>query len=460
MKVNVTEKSPIERTLEVAVEKERVDQAYEKAFRSASRHLSLPGFRKGKVPPAMARRHISDSALGSTVLEELVPEAYLEALKQESLKPLSEPKWEVVEHERGKELVFKATFEVKPHIEITDYKGLEITQERAEVTDAQVEEALERIRQGHAQLVQVTEDRGLQQGDVALVDFQSSENGEALPRGSADNYPLELVENNYVPGFLENLYGMKPGEERDFEVDFPADYPSELAGKHVAFHFSLKEIKERKAPELDDAFAADVSDCKTVEELRTRIRERMESEINHEAEHGVANQVFTKLLEQIPQDMIPPSLVIQKARMYSSDVARDLNRRGGSLQDMLKEQGKTEEDWSNHALSVGYGEARMDILIESLARQEGVEVTDEDMDPQLAQQAERTGQNIAGVRRRMEEEGTLDLLKSHILRHKVMHAVVDAAKVTYVPPQEKPAVAEDGEGSAEEEAPAGAVSEA
>lgn len=458
MKVNVTEKSPMERVLEVSVEKERVDQAYEKAFRTALRHLSLPGFRKGKVPVQMGRRHIPDAALTSDVLEDLVPQAYTEALEQEGLRPLSDPNWDIVEKDRGKDLVFKATFEVMPQVEVKDYKGLEITQERHEIGDEEVEKALERMRQGHAKLVTVEEERGLQEGDVALVDFQSSENGEALPRGSAENYPMELVPGSYLQGFLDNLYGMKPGEERDFEIDFPEDYPSELSGKHVAFHFRLNEIKVRKSPDLDDAFAKEVSDVETLDALRTQIRERMTAEVQHEAEHGVANQVFRQLLEQVPQDVVPPSLVLQKARMYSSDVARDLSRRGQTLQGMLEEQGRSEQDWSNHALMIGFGEARMDILIESLARQEGVEVADEDMDPHFAQQAERSRTSLSAVRRRMEEEGTLDLLKSHILRHKVMHVVVDAANVTYVPPQPKAAEGEEeGEG---EESRAAATAEA
>jgi trigger factor len=435
MKVNVTEKSPIERVLEVSVPQEQVEKAYEAAFRSALRHLSLPGFRKGKVPVAMGRRHITDASLTGQVLEDLLPSAFSQALEETGIRPLSEPHWDIIEKARDKDLVFHATFEVLPHVEIQDYKGLEITQERPEIGEEQVASVLERMRQGQSELLTLEEERGLQEGDVALVDFHSSENGEPLPRGNAENYPMELIPGSYVQGFLENLYGMKPGEERDFEIDFPADYPSELAGKHVAFHFNLKEIKVRRLPEMDDAFAQTVSDKSTIEELRAEILERMSSQVQHEAEHGVANQVFQKLLEQIQPEVVPPSLVLSHARQYSASVARDLERRGQTLSEMLRQQGRSEEDWSKHAMGIGFGEACMEILIDSLARQEGIQATEEDLDPHIEQEATRTRQSEAAVRRRMREEGTLELLKSHIVRHKVMHAVVDATKVDYVVPQ-------------------------
>ncbi len=438
MQVTVTEKSPIERILEVTIAKDRVEQAYEAAFRGATRHLSLPGFRKGRVPAAMARRHITDDSLAGTVLEDLLPSAFTEALDQVNLKPLSEPQWDIVEKSRGQDMVFKATFEVLPTVEIKDYKGLEITQERPEIGEAEVEKVVDRMRQGQAELLPVEEDRGLQEGDIALVDFHSSENGQPLPRGNAENFPMELVPTNFVAGFLENLFGMKPGEERDFAVDFPADYASnDLAGKHVDFHFRLREIKIRRIPELDDAFAQAVSDCQTMEALRAQILERMTGQVQHEAEHGVADQAFQRLSEQIPPELVPPSLVVRHARQFSANVAQDLGRRNQTLQGMLKQQGRSEEDWTRQAMGIGFGEAVMEILIDALARQEGIEATEDDMDPHVEQEAARTRQSEAAVRRRMEEEGTLDLLKSHIVRHKVMHAVVDAAKVIYVPPQPK-----------------------
>ncbi len=452
MQVTVTEKSPIERTLEVTIAKDVVEQAYEAAFRSATRHLSLPGFRKGKVPAVMARRHITDDSLAGTVLEDLLPRAFTEALDQENLEPLSEPNWDIVEKSRGQDMVFKATFEVLPTVEIKDYKNLEITQERPEIGEAQVEQVVERMRQGQAELLSVEEERGLQEGDIALVDFQSFENGQPLPRGNAENFPMELTPGNFVAGFLDNLCGMKAGEERDFAVDFPEEYASkDLAGKHVDFHFHLREIKIRRLPELDDAFAQAVSDCQTVEALRAQILERMTSQVQHEAEHGVADQIFQKLSEQITPAMVPPSLVVRQARRFTASVAQDLERRNQTLQGMLKQQGRSEEDWTRQAMNIGFGEAVMEILIHSLARQEGLEATEEDLDPHIEQEAARTRQSVSGVRRRMEEEGSVDLLKAHIVRHKVMHAVVDAAKVTYVPPQPKGG---DEEGAAPETAEA------
>jgi trigger factor len=434
MKVTVVENSPVERTLEVSVEPEQVESAYQKVLRGAMKDLRLPGFRKGKVPPKMAERYLTFESLRGQVLEEVLPQAYLAALEQEKVRPLSDPRWEILEQERGKELVFKVTFEVMPTLEVRDYKGVEVTQVRPEVTDQDLERQILHLRTRHAQMVPVEEDRGLQEGDVALVDFKATTDGRTVDRGSAENYLMEMVPDNYLPGFLDNLYGMKPGEEREFDAQFPDDYPGELAGHEVHFWFHLREIKQRQLPAADDEFARDISDCQTMEELRGRLRADMQAYLDRRAHDQAAEKILRKLLDQVPDEAVPPSYRAYRAQLLVREVASELRQMGKTLQDYLKSQGMSEDDWARQALRAGHYHARMDMLVSAIAHQEGITVEDEELVPHLEEEAARRGISAAALRRQAEEEGSLEVLKSQIQRHKVMRFLVEQGKVTYVLP--------------------------
>lgn len=434
MKVTVTEQSPFERVMEVTVDVDKVEDAYVKAFRDALAHLALPGFRRGKVPAYMGRKHIPNQVLNGQVADELLKNVYGAAIDQEKLLPVSEPKIDIEKLERGSEFVFKATVEVVPTVEIKDYKGLELTEERYEITDADVDEAMERMRSSRARLVAV-EGRGLAEGDIAYVDFSSTENGVAVADGSAENYPLELIPNNYVSGFLDNLYGMKPGEKREFDVDFPSDYKSSMAGKHVHFNFFLHEAKVRELPELNDELAQAVSEFSTVEELRKSVREVMEGRIKAQCEQHVAEQVYVKLAEQVNLEVVPVGLVHRHAAMFVNNVARNLQARGQSLADMLKAENMTSEQWNERAIGMGYGEARMEIIVRAVAKQENIEVTEEDLEEVVAAEAKRIRQSQAFIWKRMEKAGTVGLMRYSILRDKVTKFLADNSKVTYIAPR-------------------------
>ncbi|MCR5662266.1 MAG: trigger factor [bacterium] len=449
MKVSVTEKSPIVREMEVVVDSERVENAYGKAFKEALKHLALPGFRRGKVPAYMGRKHITNGMLSRQVAEEIIPVACEEALEQENIRPVSRPNYSVKEIERGKDLVFTAEFEVVPSVEMKDYKGLDITQERYEVKEEDIDKSLERTREGRATL-EVVEDRGLQENDIAFVTFSTTENGVEVPNGKGENFPMELTTNHLTPEFLENLYGMKKGEDREFDCDFPESYASDLAGKHLHFKFHLNEIKFRKMPELNDEFAKTVSEYKTLAELRAHIMEVMTNRIQAQAEQGVAEKIYMKIGDQVSNEMLPRGLVRYHARVFHNNVLRSLSMQNMTLADMLKAQGKNETDWNNHAVAMGVGEARLEIIVRAIAAQENITVTDEEVEEVIDNEAKAMGQSSSYVYKNMEKSGTLDILRYSILRDKVTSFLVKSANVTYVLPGAKDEAAAQAEAPAEE----------
>ncbi|MBQ7502887.1 trigger factor [bacterium] len=434
MKVSLTEVSPIKRRIEVTVDSETVEQAYAKAFKDALKMLAIPGFRRGKVPAYIGRKHIANSMLNREVIENLVPASLREAVEQEKIDIVSQPDISKISVQRGKELTYTAEFEVIPVIELKDYEGIPIEQERYEPTEKDVDEAIERARNGRAVLEDVN-DRGLQAEDIAIVDYESFENGKAVKNGNAKDFPMELRPAGYVPGFLENLYGLKAGEEKEFDVEFPADYKSELAGRTIHFHFSVKSVKERRLPELDENFVKAVSDVNTVEELKARIMESMKQQSQNEAEQHIAEKIYFKIASQVPTDMIPKALCQYHAAVFNERVVGNLRAQNKRLADMLKEQNRTEEDWIKHVNLMGYGEARLEILVKNLARQLNISVSDEDVNKLIDEEARRTRQTAASIRKQMERGGVIKQLQYSLLRDEITQHLVNSAAVTYIKPK-------------------------
>ena len=434
MKVTVTEISPLKRSMEVIVDADTVEQAYAKAFKDALKQLALPGFRRGKVPAYMGRKYIPNSMLKRDVLEVVVPQAFREALEQEKIESVSQPdlrKWSV---ERGEELTFTAELEVIPTIDIKNYDGVEVTQERYTPTESDVDEAIERTRNGRAVLKNV-EDRGLQANDIAFVDYESFEDGKPVKDGKAENFPMELVPANYIPGFLENIYGMKPGESREFDAEFPEEHKSVLAGHKIHFAFHLKEIKERVLPEVNEEFVKAVSNFETVEELRKNIMELMTNRAQREADQGIAEKVYFAIAPQVTPDLVPEGLVEFHAREFNGRVVSSLKAQNRTLDQMLREQGLNKEGWENHCKLMGKGEARLEIIVKNLARILNITVDDEEIDSIIDQEAARAHQTTASLRRQMERAGVIESLRYSVLRDKVTQHLVDNAKVNYVAPK-------------------------
>lgn len=436
MKVIVSESSPSQRTLEVVLEQERVENAYQKAFGRAAKGLALPGFRRGKVPLHLAKKYITDDGLTSHVLEDLVPHAYHEALAQEKLRPISEPRWDIVQRERGKDLIFKVSFEIKPVFEVKDYKGIELRHEKPELEADAVEKTLENLRGQQARVVPAPEGHALAELDLAVVDYHSTEieSGEEVAGGSADKYLMELRQENFIPGFVDNLVGLKAGDDKEFDIVFPDDYPNPgLAGKNVHFKFHVHETKLRQLPDLDDDFAKALSSHDTLAELKDDIQQRMEAQIDRRLREQVAVKMIDKLLPQIPAESVPQAMHQYRTRMELQRRLGELERAGVSMERYLEDRKISREKWMMELSVLGQLEARVEIMMENLARQEGLEVTQDELDLIISNEAHQRGQSAAELRAQVERDGTIEMVRYSLLRAKVMDMLFDNGKLEYVP---------------------------
>lgn len=438
MKVTVTEQSASERTMEVVVDAKQVETAFQRAFKKNLKEFALPGFRKGKVPQQMAERYITDGALVRDVVNDVVPKAFEQAIKEQNLSPISQPDWNLVQNERGKDLVFKASFSVTPQLAITGYDGMEIEQEKEEITDEHIQDTLDRMRQQHAEFVTLEEDRGVVIGDHVTVDYSSYQDGVEIENGSVTNYMMEMKPENYIDGFVSNLEGAKPGEEREFEISFPADYNnSDLAGETVTFKFKIHDIKVKKLPELDDEFAKSHSEHDSLESLKSAIRERLESGVKGQADGQVVTSVVKNLLEQVPEDVIPAQLRQHHAQKAIRARMYELAQRGLGIEQLLQARGMTQDAWIQEMMGVGLFEARLEVLYKSIAHSESISVSEKEMDDVIKVEAQSHKVKPKQLRKQMEKNGTIDMLEYNLLMEKLHKFLLEKASVTYVAPGSK-----------------------
>lgn len=473
MQVKVSESSPFERTLEVTVTVDQVEGAYEKAFGRAAKRLRLPGFRPGKVPIPMAKKYISDEGLSGDVVDEVVPKAYVEALRQENLEPISQPKWELLQRERGKDLIFKVSFEVKPVVEIEGYKSVKLKNEKEDVNDETVNNALDELRGNQSRVVDVEDDaRTLKEGDLALVDYRSTLDGETVDGGAASNYLMEVQREHFIPGFVDNLVGCKKGEEKEFDITFPEDYPNQtLAGKLVHFHFNLHQIKTRELPEANDEFAKAVSPHATIEDLRKDIRERLEANAERKVREQVAIKIIDKLLTQVSNEVVPKSLHQYRTQVELRRRIQQIEQAGLTMERYLADRNVNQNQWVQELSVMGMLESRVEILLNSLANKEGLQPTDAEIEELLGVEAQNRGVSLNQLKAGIDKEGSEPLIRYALLRAKVMDFLYDNAEVEFVPVgtviEEEPAAEEekkpkakaktkkaDEEKAGEEEAPA------
>jgi trigger factor len=437
MKVTVIEQSASERQMEVVVDAQRVEGAFQKAFKKNLKEFALPGFRRGKVPASMASRYITDSGLIRDVIEDIVPKAFEQATREQNLQPISQPEWDLVQNERGKDLIFKASFLVSPILKITDYDGLEIQQEKEEITDEHVQETLEKMRENHAYFENLPADHGIQEGDFATVDYTSSQNGEEIEGGSVKNYLMEMRNENYILGFVDNLLGLKAGDQKSFDITFPEDYNNQqLANETVTFHFTVHDVKAKRLPELDDEFAASHSEKDTIAELKASIRERLEDGVKRQADGQAVTQIVKTLLEQVGEDAIPLQLRQSHSQRAIRGRMYEMAQRGISLEQLLAARGVSQEDWIKEMMGVGLFEARLEVLYRSVARAEGITVTPDEIDDVIVAEAPQHKLKPKQLKAQMQKNGTIEMLEYNLLMDKVQTFLLSKAQVTYVKPGE------------------------
>ena len=427
--MNVTvERVGNDATLKITLPAEEVNKGFKKAVAKIAGQVNIPGFRKGKAPRNIIEMHYGKEAVKQEAFELVANQCYTEALEQEKLIPVSDPKVEdsVFEENKDMELTIKVT--LKPEVKLGDYKELHVEKEAVEVTDEAVEEQVQGLLSRHAKMVEAEEGAVIEKGDFAIIDFAGTVDGEPFSGGEGKGYPLEVGSNSFIPGFEDQLVGLKKGDSTDVDVTFPEEYfVKELAGKQAIFKVNVQDVKRKELPELTDEYVAANSDCKTVEELRASYKERMQkaaennSQIAYEKaliDLAVANAEF-----EVPEIMIEDRVTQMIDEMRMSLEARKL-----TLEQYMQYSGIDMKQLRERQHDAAVENVKTDLVLDAIAKAENIQVSMEDVDSELSAIASQHGATLEDVKKIIKSNGTMGLLLANILRRKAAHVIIDSAK--------------------------------
>lgn len=424
--------------LEVEVDPQRLDDALEMAYRKVVQRVNIPGFRKGKAPRAILERFVGKAPLLEEAVESLVPQAFVEAVSQSRIEPIDEPEYDLVQLEEGKPLIFKAKVDVKPEVKLGQYKGLEVTIPKIAVEDADVERVLRDLQLRHAELAE-SERTVVQNDDYVLIDFEGFLDGKPFAGGAARDFLLRVGAGQFVPGFEDQLVGAVVGEEREIRVTFPEDYhETRLAGKETTFKVTVKTIKERKIPELDDNFAREVGPFDTLDALREDIRTHLLQDAERERRKYIENAVVEKAAADSEVD--PPDVLVEREiEEQLADFRLTLSYRGLKFEDYLAQRNITEDDVRAELRPRAVDAVRKRLMLEAVAKAEAIEVADVEVEERASALAAAYGQKDASrVRERLLSPGRRDLLRTDIAVTKAVRLMAESAKVTELEEAAKP----------------------
>ncbi len=372
--------------LVVTVDGETFEKAINKVYKKQVKSINIPGFRKGKAP-----RHIIEKMYGTEVfyddaMQDCYPDALYEAAKEQNLEIVAVEKLEAVE--AGKEgFTFKTDIIVKPTLEVEGYKGFEIEKKSTEVTEELIDEEIDKVRDRNSRMVTV-EGRAAQNGDTAVIDFEGFVDGVAFEGGKAEKYSLSLGSGNFIPGFEEQVVGHEVGEEFSINVNFPEDYQAEeLKGKEAEFKIKLHELKEKELPEVDDEFVKDVSEKETVAEYRDELKETIAARLKDEAEKDVDNQISEKLIE-LAQGDIPEQMYDNQANDMVRDFEMRLRSQGMDPKMYMQYMGMDMAALKNMYMDEAEKRVKLRLVLEAIAKQENLEVTEADLEDEYSKMAE------------------------------------------------------------------------
>jgi trigger factor len=433
MKVEVQELGACARRLEIEIAPENVKKELDQAYRELAQRVSIRGFRKGKIPrPVLERYH--RSSVEDEVLQKLIPSSFQQAVKDQGLRAVGQPKLDDIKLDEEKALHYTATVEVLPDIALQTYGGWELTKEVRAVPDAELERELQELQNRHVSLVAIEEDRPVQEGDYVLISFEGFRDGQPVQGSKAENYALVVGSKTVVENVERGLIGMRKGEARDIPVQFPETYQNRsMAGHEVIFHVTVNEIKERVLPALNDEFAKEAGGVDTLAELREKQRKNQEEIAAREARRALHEVIVARLVEANPFEL-PPGMVEAETEALIADVQRQLRAQQGDAAPV-----QITEEVRQQLREQAISRIKRELLIDEIAKREGITADDSDVEADLKRLAERTEQRLEFIRRQMEQTGALESIRHNILADKVLDFVAARSTVTEV---SKPAEAE------------------
>ena len=423
LQVEKLEKNMAKLTVEVPAEE--VEAALQNAYLKNRKQISVPGFRKGKVPRQMIEKMYGPEVFYDDAANALIQKAYPQAADECELEIVSRPTVDIVQLEKGKPFIFTAEVAVKPEVTLGQYKGIEVEKADTTATDEEVAAELDKEREANSRTITV-EDRAVQDGDMTVIDFEGFVDGEAFEGGKGTDYPLTIGSGAFIPGFEEKLVGAEIGKEVEVDVTFPEEYHAkELAGKPAVFKCTVKEIKVKELPELDDDFAQDVSDFDTLEEYKADVRKKVEEKKAAEAKAQKEDAVIEKIIEGATME-IPEAMVKTQAERMVDEFAQRLQMQGLTMEQYLQFTGGNVQALVEQSKPQALKRIQSRLVLEAVAAAENLTASDEELDAELGRMAEQYKMEVEKLKEMFTEED-LKSVREDLAIQKAVELVTDAA---------------------------------
>ncbi|MDL2281034.1 trigger factor [Selenomonadales bacterium OttesenSCG-928-I06] len=405
-----------------------VAKEVESAYKRIAGKVNIPGFRKGKAPRKIIERQFGMQMILDEAFEKMASDAYREALKQEDVEPVTQPEVDIETLEEDKPAVFKATVVVKPEVVLGDYRGLTAEKKAVEVTDEDVAKELEKMREYNAKLVVVEEGATLDNGDMAVIDYEGFVDDVAFEGGKGASYPLQIGSGTFIPGFEEQLIGAKAGEEKEVNVKFPDEYHSEeLKGKDAKFIVKIQDIKRKELPELNDDFAKEVSSFETLDELKADVKEKLKAAMETKSRDDYNNALIQTAIDNA-EFGVPDVMVENQINSILESFEYNLTLRGVNLDLYLKQMNLTIEQLRENYREPALKEVKRDLVLGAIAKKEELVCTEQDLKFEIEKMAASYQTTPAEVRKAIQKTGRISALVDTVLRKKVYQLIFHSAK--------------------------------
>ena len=412
--------------LNVTIEAEKFDEAIKKVYFKSAKYFNIPGFRKGKAPMNIVEKYYGKEIFYEDAFNEVVPEELEKAVEENKLEIVSRPDIDVTQIGKGQDLIFTAVFQTKPEAELGKYKGVEIEKIEYKVTDEDIEHELGHMQEHNSRLISI-EDRPVEEGDIANINFEGFVDGVAFEGGKAENHDLEIGSNTFIPGFEEQIIGMKIDEEKDIKVKFPDEYFSkDLAGKDATFKVKVNEIKKKELPALDDEFAKDVSEFDTLKELKESIKEKQQKQNDERAKYETEDAVMKAVCKNVKVD-IPSGMIETETENMLKEVEQRISYQGLKFDQYLQMIGKTKEEVQKEYEPQATEAIKSRLTLEAVIKAEKIEVADIDVEEKMKEMAKNYGRE--NDEEFMKNENVINYIKQGLESEKALEFLVKNAKI-------------------------------
>ena len=424
VKVEKTDKTN-EVKLEFTVEAAKFEEAIQTVYKKSAKYFRIPGFRNGKAPFKMVEKMYGIQIFYEDAFNEVASGVYEDGVKEAGIEVVSRPQIDIIQMEAGKDLIFIAVVQTKPEVTLGKYKGIEVKKHEYTVTDEEVEHELGHMAEKNARIVTI-EDRAVEKNDITVIDFEGFVDGKAFEGGKAENYELTIGSNSFIPGFENQIIGMKLDEERDINVKFPEEYFStELAGKDAIFKIKLHEIKAKQMPEINDELAKDISEFDTIDELKASIRESLEKQNETKAKYETEDDAIEAVCKNAKVE-IPSGMIEVETENMEKDMESRLGYQGMNLDNYLQMIGKTRQEFRDEYKPQAEKQVKTRLVLEAIASDAKIEVTEEEISSKIAEMAKMYGQKEEDVK---NNEHLINYVKENLKTEKTIEFIVSNAKI-------------------------------